>query len=41
MGSVGIIHDLALVLGDETQFPVSKIQTMLAELNHKVGKILE
>ncbi len=35
---VGISHDLALVTKNETLFPVSKLQTILAELNSKVKR---
>ena len=35
---VGISHDLALVTGNESLFPVAKLQTILAELNSKVKR---
>merc|ERR1719319_644417 len=36
----GILYDLALVMCNETLFPVAKMQTMLAELNPKVKRKL-
>jgi hypothetical protein len=40
MDRIGIIHDLALVTGNESLFPVSKIQKILSELNPKVKRKL-
>ena len=40
MDRVGILHDLALVTGNETLLPVSKVQRILSELNPKVKRKL-
>ena len=35
---VGISHDIALVTGNESLFPVAKLQTILADLNSRVKR---
>ena len=35
---VGVLHDLALVLADESIFPVAKLQTMMTSLHSKVER---
>ena len=37
---VGILHDVALVMGDESFVPVSQVQNMLLKLNNKVKRVV-
>lgn len=37
---VGILHDVALVMGDESFVPVSQVQNMLLKLNSKVKRVV-
>ena len=37
---VGILHDVALVMGDESFVPVSEVQNMLLKLNNQVKRVV-